>query len=101
MIVDANTSEIEKLLRDLLDQRFKDEFEFGPIVFKPRIDEDGQGYLQSYIVFNGDQTKLDPTWTVRLPRLLWDRAEQLGYPGIPDPLFVELSEWPELEKSLE
>ena len=33
---------------------------FGPIVVVPRVDHDGDDYLRSYIVFEGDQKKLDP-----------------------------------------
>ena len=97
---DEATNEIKETLQRLLDERFKGEIEFGPIVVKPKYDEDGIRYLRSYIVFKGDQKKLDPLWTMRLSRLLWDRAEQLGYPGIPDQSFVEKSEWPEFEKHL-
>lgn len=100
MIVDEATNEIKQMIEALLRERFKDEFEFGPIVVMPRFDHDGEEYLRSYIVFQGDQKKLDPNWTVGLSDLLWERAEELGYPGIPIQLFVEKSEWPELEKHL-
>ena len=100
MVVDEATNEIKDMIRDLLRERFENEFEFGPIVVTPRFDDDGQGYLRSYIVFDGDQRKLDPAWTLRLSNLLWSHAEKLGYPGIPVQLFVKRSEWPALEKSL-
>ena len=94
------TDEIRDMTRDLLEGRFKDEFEFGPIVVIPRYDQDGDEYLHMYIVFHGDQKKLDPLWTAMLSDRLWPRSEELGYPGIPIPLFVERSEWPYLERSL-
>ena len=94
------TNEIRDLIRDVLRERFAGEIEFGPIVVLPRFDDDGEEYLHSYIVFDGDQEKLDPTWTLRLSRRLWSRAEELGYPGIPIQLFVEKSEWPALSKRL-
>ena len=94
------TTEIRKMIQALLDERFKDEFEFGPIVVVPRVDDDGEEYLHSYIVFHGDPSKLDPTWTLRLSDSLWSRALELGYPGIPTQLFVEKSEWPELKEML-
>ncbi len=100
MTANKATNEIKGMIRDMLSERFKDEFEFGPIVVMPRFDDDGEGYLHSYIVFQGDQQKLDPAWTLRLSNLLWARAEELGYPGIPIQLFVEKSEWPDLEKML-
>ena len=100
MTANKATNEIKEMIRDMLSERFKDEFEFGPIVVTPRFDDDGEGYLHSYIVFQGDQQNLDPTWTLRLSNLLWSRAEELGYPGIPIQLFIEKSEWPYLEKRL-
>ena len=99
-MADEATNEIKEMLQCLLEERFKDEFEFGPIVVLPRFDHDGEEYLHSYIVFEGDQKKLDPTWTLGLSRRLWSRAEELGYPGIPIQLFVEKSEWSGLEKHL-
>ena len=100
MAAEEATVEIKTMLHDLLRKRFENEFEFGPIVVIPRFDEYGEEYLHSYIVFNGDQKKLDPTWTLRLSKLLWPHSEELGYPGIPIQMFVERSEWPALEKSL-
>ena len=100
IVSDEATEEIRDKLRDMLSERFGDEFEFGPIVVRPRVDQDGDAYLHSYIVFKGDQKKLDPKWTLRLSGLLWPRAEELGYPGIPMQSFVKKSEWPALEKRL-
>ena len=100
MIADEATSKIEEVLWAMLNERFSDDFEFGPIIVIPRLDQDGEEYLHSYIVFQGDQKKLDPAWTLRLSNSLWPHSEALGYPGIPVPLFVERSEWPSLEKSL-
>ena len=100
MVADQATDEIRDMIQGMLWERFEDELEFGPIVVTPRFDDDGEGYLHSYIVFHGDQEKLDPTWTLRLSNLLWTRAEELGYPGIPIQLFVKKSEWPTLEKRL-
>ena len=98
--VEEATDEIKQLIHDLLSERFKGELGFGPIGVMPRVDDGGEGYLQSYIVFHGDQKKLDPTWTLRMSRLLWSRAEEFGYPGIPIQLFVERTEWPALEERL-
>ncbi len=100
MAASEATNKIREMIQELLHERFKDEFEFGPIVVMPRVDDDGEVYLHSYIVFHGDQSKLDPTWTLRLSGSLWSQALELGYPGIPTQLFVEKSEWPELEEML-
>ena len=100
MVTDEATNEIKGMILDMLRERFKEELEFGPIVVMPRFDDDGERYLHSYIVFHGDQERLDPTWTLRLSGLLWSHAEGLGYPGIPIQSFVKRSEWPVLERSL-
>lgn len=92
------TDEIRELLQQLLDERFKGELEFGPIVVRPKYDEDGERYLRSYVVFKGDQKKLDPSWTAGLSRMIWDRSEELGFPGIPVQWFVEQSEWRTFKK---
>ena len=105
MATDKATQEaiddIRGFVRDLLEERFKDEFEFGPIVLIPRYDDpDGYEFLHSYIVFHGDQKKLDSRWTLRMSRRISERCEEINYPGIPIPMFVERSEWPYLERSL-
>ena len=100
MPADNATEEFKQAIQDLLREQFNDEFEFGPVVVMPRFDEDGEEYLLSYIVFHGDQRKLDPRKTLRLSGRLWSRSEELGYPGLPSHLFVERSEWPALAKSL-
>ena len=98
MVAEEATEEIREMLWDLLSERFGDEFEFGPIVVRPRVDQDGDEYLHSYIVFKGDQKKLDPKRTLRLSGRLWPRAEELGYPGIPTQSFVEKSECASVEE---
>ena len=97
MVASAATDEIRERIHDLLRERFRDELEFGPIVVMPRIDDEGTEYLKSYIVFHGDQSILDPEWTMGLSGSLWEHAVLLGYPGMPIQHFVENSEWPALE----
>lgn len=100
MVASKATNEFKGMIQDLLQERFKDELEFGPIVVMPKFDDDGAEYLKSYIVFHGDQSILDPKWTLTLSGSLWDRDLELGYPGIPIQHFVEKSEWPELQEML-
>ena len=94
------TNAIRERIELLLNERFEQELEFGPIVVMPRVADDGIMYVQSYIVFHGDQDRLDPRWTLRLSDALWGLSQDLGYPGIPIQFFVERSEWPELEEML-
>lgn len=82
-----------EIIRKELKARFHDEFVFEPILVQADVDLDGTPCLDAYIVFDGDQKKLDPSWTVTLPRLLWSRSESLGYPGLPTQWFVSKSDW--------
>ena len=90
----------KSLIKALLKEKFEGEFTFDPIVVIPRIDHEGRSYLHTYIVFDGDQSKLDPHWTLRLSSRVWPQAEELGFDAIPVQSFVEKSEWPKLERQL-
>ena len=64
----VDTDKIEKLIRDLLDERFGDEFVFDPIEITARVFDDGEtadDFLQIYIVFEGDCERLPASWTAR------------------------------------
>ena len=60
MTAEAETDKIAAIIREMLTERFHDEFVFSPIIVEPRIDHDGDEYLHTYIVFDGDQ-KLAPS----------------------------------------
>ena len=100
MTKDSATKDMEDLLWAELRGRFDGELEFGPIVVMPRVDQDGDAYFHAYIVFEGDQDRLDPLWTLQLYSRLWPHSIELGYPGIPMQSFVAKSEWPALAKKL-
>ena len=100
MMVDESTDKLKNKLQELLDEKFGDEFEFGPIIVRPRYDHDGDRYLHIYIVFDGDQKKLDPRWTLGLYRELSPIAEELGFSSVVGRSWVEKSEWPEVEEHL-
>lgn len=98
------TTEVKEKFADIvrakLETRFKDEFVFDPIWVQEGLDLDEVPFLHTYIVYEGDQEKLDTSWTITLPRLLRPDAEKLGFPGIPLHSFVEKSEWPQLKKRI-
>ncbi|MYA04707.1 MAG: hypothetical protein F4Y37_08875 [Caldilineaceae bacterium SB0664_bin_22] len=87
-------------IRQMLDERFGDEFKFGPIVVWTDQDDD-ISFLRTYIVFEGDVHKLDPAKILPMERHLWTRAAELGYPGVPLHSYVLKSEWPDLLRSLQ
>ena len=84
------------IVKDLLTERFQDEFVFDPIVVRPEIDHDGDEYLEIYVVFDGDQKNLDPGWTLGLSARVWQEVAEMGVPGVPGISYVEKSEWEEL-----
>jgi hypothetical protein len=87
-------------VRQMLDERFGDEFKFGPIEVWADQDDD-ISFLRTYIVFEGDMNKLDPAKTMSMKRHLWTRATELGYPGVPLYSYVLKSEWPGLLRALQ
>ena len=87
------TENIAVLVGDWLRERFQDEFVFDPIIVKPETDQDGDTYLHTYIIFEGDQKKLDPAWTIALSSRLWPEAAALGFPSVPVQSFVKKDEW--------
>ncbi len=93
-------AKFKDIINALLEERFKGEFTFDPIVVIPKVDHEGRDYLHTYIVFDGDQRDLDPGWTLRLSGRVWSKAEELGFTAIPIQSFVEKSEWPELARHL-
>ena len=59
MTTKTQTDVVANIVRETLVQRFKDEFVFDPIIVEPKIDHDGNKYLNITIVFDGDQN----VWT--------------------------------------
>ncbi len=88
--------EFANLVRQALEERFKDDFVFDPIAVESAIDHYGDEYLDTYIVFEGDQEKLDPTWTVHLGVLVWEELERMGIFNTPVFHYVAKTEWEEL-----
>ena len=87
---------VEKFVRKDLEGRFKEEFVFDPIIVNPELDHYGDEFLHIYIIFDGDQKKLDPRWTNGIEdRLLMHLPEDM-LPHTPGHAFIEKSEWKEV-----
>ena len=70
-----DTDKVEALVRELLDERFGDEFVFDPIEVHARIFDDGidvEDYLEIYVVFDGDPKRLPASWTGRAGKVLME-----------------------------
>ena len=94
MTVSAETmDQVAALTREILEERFGDDFVFDPILVIPRIDQYGDEYLEIKVVYDGDARKLDLGWTAGLGWRMWDDVEKTGAPGKPTYGFVEKSDW--------
>ena len=82
----------------MLNEKFGDRVKFHEINVKPEIDHDGDSYLHTYIIFEGDVAQIDPVWTVGLSGRMWPLAAELGFPSVPIQSFIEISEWIDIFK---
>ena len=94
------TARMEDTIRAILKNELPDTFVFDPIVVEPKTDHDGDRYFHAYIVFEGDNSQLDPAWTMTLPGRLWRISADMGYHGIPINSFVPKPEWKNLQKAM-
>jgi hypothetical protein len=88
-----DTDRVTDIVRELLVGRFGDAFEFGPIIVERELDDYGDEYIHVYIVFNGDQRELDPSWTAGLSGRLRPHLVEMGFDSPPSKSFIEKSEW--------
>ena len=88
-----DTDRVIGKVRNLLFERFGDTFDFDPILVERELDDDGDEYVHVYIVFDGDQDELDPSWTSGLSGQLWPLLAEMGFTGPPSKSFIEKSEW--------
>ncbi len=95
-VSDEVQQKVSGLMRDLLAERFKDEFVFDPIIVQSEYDEDDEQYLHIYIVFDGDLKKLDPDRTIGLSGCIREDVDKLGFQQLPSTSFIATSEWKKL-----
>ena len=95
---------VASIVAAILEERFGDEFVFDPIVVIPKVDDyyidDVFPYIHTYIVFDGDQAKLDPHWTAGMARRLIPRLTEIGVDDFPVTSFVSKSGWKQMERKL-
>ena len=94
------TARMEDTIRSILKNELPDTFVFDPIVVEPKTDHDGDRYFHAYIVFDGDNSQLDPAWTMTLPGRLWRLSANMGYHGIPINSFIPKPEWKNLQRAM-
>ena len=92
---------VADIYRRPLEERFgKEGFVFDPIAVVPDVDHYGDPYLHVYIVFSGNQKKLDPEWTGGLTNRVRGEVDALGlgWENAPLKSFVSKSGWKRLFK---
>ena len=94
----AVITKVEGLVRKDLEGRFKDEFVFDPIIVNPELDHYGDEFLHIYIIFDGDQKRLDPKWTIGIEDRLQAQLPEGELPYASGHAFIEKSEWKEIHR---
>ena len=94
MAVSPETMEkVADIARDLLEERFGDDFVFDPIIVNQKVDHDGDEYLEIRIIYDGDVKKLDLDWTLSMGRLMEPALLEIGVAELPSRAFIEKSDW--------
>lgn len=89
---------VEDFVRKDLEGRFKDEFVFDPVIANPELDWWGDEFIHIYIIFEGDQKKLDPRWTKGIERRLLYEVPEVELLSTPGHSFISKSEWKKIYK---
>ncbi len=89
---------VEAFVRKDLRERFKDEFVFDPIIVNPELDHYGDEFLHIYIIYDGDQKRLDSKWTLGIEGRLLDHLPENELPHTPGHSFIPRTEWKRIYK---
>ena len=88
---------VAEIVATIMEERFGDEFVFGPIIVIPKVDDydmdDIFPYLDIYVIFDGDQKKLDPGWTLGMSGRLIPLLKEIGVDEWPITSFRSKSDW--------
>ena len=91
-------NKVQKLIGQSLQERFKGDLVFDPIVVQPLKDSEGEEYLDIFIIYEGPYEKLDPGWTVGMGMRLGEELLELGISRVPSYSFVPRRDWEKLFK---
>ena len=84
---------VEQLVREDLEERFKDEVVFDQIVANPELDWWGDEFVHIYIIYQGDREKLDPRWANGIERRLLAQLPEDELPNSPGHSFIPKRSW--------
>ena len=97
-VAHIDREKVAALIRNALEEHYKNDFVFDPIVVAPRVDPDGDGYLRAYVVFDGDFDRLEPRFSNMLLINLEPELMELGVNHVMGLSFIEKSEWEEVHQ---
>ena len=96
---------VADIVTAVVEEHFGDELAFGPIMVIPKIDDhyadDVFPYVHIYIVFDGDQAKLEPRRTRKISRQLTPLLEEIGVYDWPITSWVSKSDWKRTERRMQ
>lgn len=90
---------VERIVREAVEDRFKDEYVFDPIVAIAKPDFWGDERLWVYVVHDGKDKIIDPGWTIKLVRIILDNVTDEEVADIPFKFFIPKSSWPSVKKT--
>lgn len=93
MITQEQKDKVSEIVAAALCERFKDDFAFGPIVVESVADEWDDDYLNITVVFDGNQKRLDPGWTITLVRRVRPQLYEAGVKEFPVIRYVAKPTW--------
>ena len=93
ILTDEKAAKVAEITRNLLEERFGDDFVFDPITVASRLDPYDNDYLEIHIVYDGDYDKLDIKWTIGLTRRVRPALLALELDDHPMFHYIEKSEW--------
>ncbi len=97
-ISSAITEQVAAIIGDTLNGWFEEHLRFDPIIVRQRYDDwYDEDYLEAWIVWEGDHSKMDHLLTGGLPVTIAPRLDALGVDLRLHPLYIAKWEW-ELNK---
>ena len=92
---------IEGIVRKAVEERFKGEFVFDPILVVDHPDAFDEDRIHIYVIYDGKKTILDPGWTLGLTNTVLRQVTEEEVPTMPFHEFIHKSEWKRLRKQVE
>ena len=74
---------VADIARDLLNERFGNDLVFDPVFAKSLVDHYGDDYIQLYLVFDGDEKKLELDWTIDMVFKMEPALNEMGVYDLP------------------